>query len=178
MKHLTVALKFFFFASYVLAQQAKPDDSMKDCPMHQEHAAQSHDALVKSHGDQAMGFPHDQTRHHFRMAPDGGSIEITVRDAKDQKDIDAIHSHLALISARFADGDFSAPMFIHDGVPPGVTTMTRMKSAIHYVYEEMPLGGRVRIHSTDMAAIDAIHDFLRFQITEHQTGDRLEAAHQ
>jgi hypothetical protein len=178
MKHLTLALAFSFLASSVLAQQATPDDSMKDCPMHQQRTAQSHHAIVNGHGDQAMGFPHDQTTHHFRMAPDGGSIEVTVRDAKDKTNTDAIRSHLSHISAMFADGDFSAPMFIHDGVPPGVTTMARLKSVIHYTYAEMPLGGKVRIQSTDDLAVDAIHDFLRFQITEHQTGDSLEAAHQ
>jgi hypothetical protein len=76
----------------------------------------------------------------------------------------------------FGTGDFSAPMFVHDGVPPGVTTMKLMKSAIHYAYEEMPSGGRVRIKSGDSIAVASIHDFMRFQITEHQTGDALEVA--
>jgi hypothetical protein len=171
MKHLTVALSLSFLAFPVFAQQAKTDDSMKDCPMHQQHATASHEAIIKSHGDQAMGFPHDQTTHHFRMAPDGGSIEVMVQDAKDKTNTDAIRAHLSHISVMFANGDFSAPMFIHDGVPPGVTTMARLKSAIHYTYEERPLGARVRIQSADLAALDAIHDFLRFQITEHHTGD-------
>ena len=76
----------------------------------------------------------------------------------------------------FGNGDFSIPMFIHDEVPPGVTTMKLMKSAIHYTYEEMPSGGRIRIKSDDPIAVAAIHDFVRFQITEHQTGDPLEVA--
>jgi TusA-related sulfurtransferase len=65
-------------------------------------------------------------------------------------------------------------MFVHDSLPPGVTTMKLMKSAIHYAYEEMPSGGRVRIKSGDPIAVASIHDFIRFQITEHQTGDALE----
>jgi hypothetical protein len=173
MNHVTVALSISLLTSSVAALQATPD-SMKDCPMHRQHAGPAHEAVVKSHGDQAMKFPHDRTTHHFRMAPDGGSIEVTVRDAKDQTNTDAIRSHLSHISAMFADGDFSAPMFIHDGVPPGVTTMTRMKTVIRYTYAEIPLGGKVRIQSTDPAAVDAIHDFLRFQIAEHHTGDNLE----
>ena len=39
-------------------------------------------------------------------------------------------------------------MFIHDDVPPGVTTMKLMKSAIHYTYENMPIGGQVQLKSS------------------------------
>jgi TusA-related sulfurtransferase len=54
--------------------------------------------------------------------------------------------------------------------------MKLMKSAIRYTYEEMPSGGRIRIKSDDPIGLAAIHDFLRFQIAEHQTGDALEVA--
>lgn len=157
-----------------LAQQARPDDSMKDCPMHDQHAAQH--AVVERHGDQAMGFPHDKTTHHFRMMDDGGAIEVAANDPEDKTNMEAIRLHLTHIAMMFGAGDFSTPMFIHDGVPPGVTTMKLMKSAIHYTYEEAPAGGRIRMNSEDPIAVAAIHDFFRFQITEHQTGDALEAA--
>ena len=80
------------------------------------------------------------------------------------------------IASAFTNGDFFTPMFIHDGIPPGVTAMKLMKSAIHYSYEEIPSGGRVRFKSDDPVAVGAIHDFLRFQINDHQTGDGLEVA--
>ena len=142
--------------------------------MHDQHAA--HRAVVESHGDQAMGFPHDKATHHFRMMSDGGTIEITANDPNDRPNTGAIRSHLTHIAIMFANGDFSTPMFVHDGVPPGVTTMRLIKSAIHYTYEEMPSGGKVRITSDDPIGVAAIHDFLRFQITDHQTGDSLEVA--
>jgi hypothetical protein len=84
--------------------------------------------------------------------------------------------HLSHIAVMFGSGDFSTPMFIHAGVPPGATTMKLMKSQISYKYEQMPSGARVRIQSADPIALAAIHDFLRFQITDHQTGDSLEVA--
>lgn len=172
MNRFAIVLSLSLLALPVLAQEAKPDDSMKDCPMHDQHAA--HHAIVESHGDQAMGFPHDKTTHHFRMMGDGGAIEVAANDPEDKTNTEAIRSHLAHIAMRFGAGDFSTPMFIHDGVPPGVTTMKLMKSAIHYTYEETPAGGRIRIKSEDPIAVAAIHDFFRFQITEHQTGDALE----
>ena len=175
MNRLVLALSFSLFASPVFAQEAKPDDTMKDCPMRDQHAA--HHAAVEKNGDQAMGFPHDKTTHHFRMLSDGGAIEVTANDSNDKMDLGAIRSHLSHIAMMFSAGDFSTPMFIHDAVPPGVTTMKLMKTAIHYTYEEMSSGGRIRIKSVDPIAVAAIHDFVRFQITEHQTGDALEVAH-
>ena len=172
MNGLASALSILLLASPLLAQTTTSNDSMKDCPMHKEHA--DHHALVQQHGDQAMGFPHDKTTHHFRMASDGGTIEVRANDADDKTNTAAIRSHLAHIASMFTNGDFSAPMFIHNGVPPGVTTMKLMKASIRYAYDDVPSGGRVRITSTDPIAVAAIQDFLRFQITEHQTGDSLE----
>jgi TusA-related sulfurtransferase len=177
MNYLAIALSLSLLSSPLLSQEAKSDDSMKACPMHAQHAAQqAHDAIVESHGDQAMGCPHDKTTHHFRMMSDGGAIEVTVNDPNDKPNAGAIRSHLSHITVMFGNGDFSIPMFIHNSVPPGLTTMKLMKSAVHYTYEEMPSGGRIRIKSDDPIAVAAIHDFFRFQITEHQTGDALEVA--
>jgi len=175
MKRLAIALSLSLVSSPLLSQVAQSDDSMKDCPMHAQHLAQqAHRAVVESHGDEAMGFPHDKTTHHFRMTPDGGAVEVSVNDPNDKPNTEAIRAHLSHITMMFGDGDFSIPTFIHDGVPPGVTTMKLMKSAIHYTYEKMPSGGRIRIKSDDPIAVAAIHDFVRFQIREHQTGDALE----
>jgi hypothetical protein len=176
MNYLAIALSLSLLSSPLFSQDAKPNDSMKDCPMHAQQAAQAHHEVVESHGDQAMGFPHDKTTHHFRMISDGGVIEVTANNQNDKTNTDAIRSHLAHVTMMFGNGDFAIPMFVHDGVPPGVTTMKVMKSAIHYTYDEMPSGGRIRLKSDDPIGVAAIHDFLRFQITEHETGDTLEVA--
>jgi hypothetical protein len=118
-----------------------------------------------------MGFPHDKTTHHFHLRGDGGTIEVSANDPKDQRNIAAIRSHLSHIAQLFAGGDFTTPMSIHETVPPGAASMRLLKSAITYEYEQNASGGQVRIVSKDAVAIAAIHDFLRFQITEHETGD-------
>lgn len=147
------------------------------CPMYASHmGADGHHATVEGHGDQAMGFPHDKTTHHFRLAENGGAIEVTADHPTDTANIDAIRMHLAHIAQVFSEGDFSIPMFVHDGIPPGVTTMKLLKDKIHFAYEPLDSGGRVSVSSDDAVARAAIHDFLRFQITDHQTGDPLEAA--
>jgi hypothetical protein len=169
-----LVFSLLLFALPVFGQEATHDD-LKDCPMHAQHVAKSHQTLVESHGDQAMGFPHDKTTHHFRMEVNGGAIEVRASDPGDKTNTAAIRSHLKHVAMMFSNGNFSTPMFIHDSIPPGITTMKLMKAAIHYKYEEMPSGGRVRIETDDPIAVAAIHDFLRFQITEHQTGDALAA---
>jgi hypothetical protein len=142
---------------------------MKSCPMHKEQS--QHQADVEKHGDEAMGFSHDKTTHHFRLSTDGGTIEITVNDAKDADDLQAIQMHLKHIAVMFSNGDFSMPMFVHSQAPPGAAEMRDRRADITYTFEELPTGGRVRITTSNHDALNAVHDFLDFQIRDHQTGD-------
>jgi hypothetical protein len=153
-------------AVFVLCGLQMAAQDTQSCPMHKQHQAD-----VEKHGDEAMGFPHDKTTHHFRLSPDGGAIEVTVNDAKDIDDLQAIRMHLKHITAMFSNGDFSIPMFVHSRVPPGVTEMKDRRPDITYTFEELPTGGRVRITTTNHDALNAVHDFLNFQITDHRTGD-------
>jgi hypothetical protein len=72
----------------------------------------------------------------------------------------------------FAAGNLNIPMFIHDTTPPGAPVMEKRHDLIHYKFQETEAGARVRIRTADKAALDAVHEFLRFQIAEHHTGDR------
>lgn len=101
-------------------------------------------------------------------------IQVEANDPKDTVSRDQIRQHLGHIAVMFAEGNFDIPMFVHAQVPPGVTEMQRLKSAISYKYEETERGGRVSISSDDAQAVAAAQSFLRFQITEHKTGDPLE----
>jgi len=143
------------------------------CPMHKEHMkdAAQHQAEVEKHGDEAMGFPHDKTTHHFRLYSDGGAVEVTANDKNDSSNVEAIRSHLTHIVTMFSNGDFSLPMFIHDQVPPGVAVMKEKRSEIAYSFETLSAGGRVRIKTTNPQALEAVHSFLRFQIQDHHSGD-------
>jgi hypothetical protein len=51
--------------------------------------------------------------------------------------------------------------------------MQAKKRLIAYGYEDLPSGGSVVISTTDAGALKAIHEFIRYQITEHKTGDPL-----
>ena len=167
----TIIVLLLFCGLQLAAQDQNKD--MKSCPMHEKHAAGSaqHRADVEKHGDEAMGFPHDKTTHHFRLLSDGGAIEVTANDSNDSANTQVIRSHLKQIVSMFSNGDFSTPMFIHSQIPPGVPVMKQKRAAISYTFEELPAGGRLRIKTADQEALKGVHDFLRFQIEDHHTGD-------
>src|SRR6516164_6091231 len=131
-------------------------------------------ADVNARGDQGMGFSHEKTTHHFHLLAAGGAIEIHSNEPTDAKSQAAIRQHLAMIAVRFSQGDFALPMFIHSTVPLGVEDMKRLKNKITYKAENSENGAQLRITTHDPEALAAIHDFLRFQIRDHLTGDPLE----
>jgi hypothetical protein len=57
-----------------------------------------------------------------------GAIEIESNWPTDAVSREAIRQHLTVIAAKFSQGDFAIPMFIHATVPPGVETMKQLKS--------------------------------------------------
>jgi hypothetical protein len=137
----------------------------------QDHS--KHGELEKR-GDKGMGFAQGKTTHHFLLRKDGGAIQVTANSAGDKSSRDEIQMHLRHITQAFKSGEFNIPMFVHDQTPPGAATMTKLKNQIYYKYEATENGGRVVISSANADAITAIHEFLKFQITEHKTGDALE----
>jgi hypothetical protein len=130
------------------------------------------DQTMAHSGNAVMGFDQTKTAHHFRLYTDGGAIDAGVLDANDTQNRDAIRSHLPHVAMMFGDGDFNAPMLVHDSADvPGTKTMAARKDVIRYRYEDTPEGGRVSIITTDRDALEAVHAFLRYQIAEHKTGD-------
>jgi len=135
----------------------------------QEHGS-SH-----ARGAQVMGFDQARTTHHFSLYKDGGAIEVTANDPADTASTNAIRSHLQHIAVMFADGDFNAPMLVHDSTNvSGTKAMAKLKDRLRYSYGDVPAGGRISIATADRGAMDGVHEFLKFQIKEHKTGDPLD----
>jgi hypothetical protein len=147
-------------AGFSTQSAQKPEPPAK-CPMHDTHAQ------MEERGEKGMGFSQTATTHHFSINPNGGTIEVSVKDGSDTANRDAIRMHLGHIAKAFQSGDFDIPMFVHDTVPPGVPEMKRLQKEIRYSFEESPNGGRVVLSSANQVAIEAIHKFLKFQIEEH-----------
>jgi hypothetical protein len=88
-----------------------------------------------------MGFSHDAT-HLFHLLKDGGEIVVTANDPNDKASIEQIRMHLSHIVSMFSNGNFNAPMLIHDANPLGVATVMRLKSDIRYTVSEIDRGPR------------------------------------
>jgi hypothetical protein len=160
--------------SQAASHEARQHPTMPPGMTHAEHLKQmAKDAELKKRGTGAMGFDQDAATHHFRLSATGGSIEVEAKSRQDAKTMAEIRSHLREIAKAFADGDFIKPLATHAEVPPGVPVMQAQKTAIAYRYEDTKRGGAVKIETSDAAALTAVHDFLRYQITEHKTGDPL-----
>jgi len=140
------------------------------CPILQITAEQRA-AGVNLRGDHAMGFSHENTKHHFKLMSDGGAIEVDAINVTDTTTRDQIRKHLTQITSMFSSSNFEMPMFIHDTVPPGVPVMKEKHRVISYSFVATQGGAMVRIATHDPDALKAVHEFLAFQIKDHRTGD-------
>jgi len=167
-------LKYLLPVAYFLVSPHSSAFAQHDMPAgmtHDQHMARLKQAALRDRGRRAMKFDQDRTTHHFILRPDGGIINVEVNDPTDDTNRTAIRTHLEGIAADFAAGRFDAPFVTHDEEPPGTAAMRALRRSIRYAVEQTAGGARVRMNSTNNAAIAAIHDFLVYQIREHQTGD-------
>ena len=174
MQMLSMAVVLALGLFHSQAQEKPAEQASSICPAHPQQKPSGEEGRhqgVVQRGDEVMGFSHEKTTHHFRLYADGGAIEAEVNDSKDAASRDEIRSHFGHIAKLFAEGDFSAPMLIHAENPPGSEAMKRLRDAIEYKLESTEKGARIRITTKDAEALRAVHEFLRFQITDHRTGD-------
>ena len=126
-------------------------------------------AAMQKRGGMAMGVDQYTSAHKFDITPDGGRIQLQ-RGSNDSLGVVQIRAHMKLIQHAFQTGDFSTPVFVHSHDMPGTAVMSRKRSAITYSYADLPLGGEVRLTSSDPEAIAAIHEFMLAQRAEHHAG--------
>jgi len=136
-------------------------------------AAQTAGVVQRGESHEGMGFSQSTTTHHFYLTQTGGIIQVTAKDPTNTPQIATVQMHLKHIVGMFPEGDFSIPHFVHDTNPPGAATMKRLRASIRYTSETIDNGGRIRIETASPEALAAVHDFLRSQIKDHETGDSL-----
>lgn len=162
--YLSATISFILTFAAVGCAQEKPAEK-------NQHNHADHGNEVMQNGEKAMGFSQTATTHHFLLMKDGGAIRVEVNDPLDTENRDKIRTHLTGIAAQFSEGIFKTPFAVHGQMPPGMPIMDELKSEIKYKYEETENGAQVRISTENPKALAAIHDFLKFQIDEHKTGD-------
>jgi len=121
--------------------------------------------------EEVAGFDQEKSSCHFKLFPDGGIIEITVNDPSDVATRNAIQEQVVKIGRMLTEGNFAIPMLVGQQQPAGIVTMKRLQGDLKYAAENLTNGGRVQITTANSEALKAVHDFLRFEIQEHKTGD-------
>lgn len=120
-----------------------------------------------------MGFDVDKAVHHFYLLKNGGAIELTAKDANDAAMIKTLKQHLEMQAKNFEKGNFETQMQVHGKLPDGAPMLKKLRNEITYDVKSLDNGATLRIFSVNPEARQAIHEFLKFQINEHQTGDPL-----
>ena len=133
-------------------------------------------AGVQRRGETAMGVDQYTSSHFFEPLPDGGRI-VLQRDSADAAGTATIRDHMRHIAARFAEGDFRLPGFVHAQTVPGTAEMAARRRAITYTADTLPRGGQVRLRTADTTAVRAIHEFLAFQRADHRASGGEHSAH-
>jgi hypothetical protein len=124
-------------------------------------------AALQSRGQDAMGVDQYTSAHQFEPLPGGGRIALQ-RDSTDRAGVERIRVHMRDIADRFSRGDFTIPGFVHAREVPGTRVMADRKAQITYEARDLPGGAEVRIRATDPAAVEAVHEFLAFQRSDHR----------
>ena len=132
-----------------------------------ERAAKDDFAAMQERGQQVMGVNQYTSAHVVEDLADGGRVVLERADSADTAAVKTIRAHMHDIATAFRAGDFANPFQVHARTVPGTGVMTAKRSAIRYEEIDRPLGGEVRIRSTDPAAVAAIHEFLAFQRDAH-----------
>ncbi|MEO8200211.1 MAG: hypothetical protein ABI679_06810 [Gemmatimonadota bacterium] len=124
---------------------------------------------LQDRGRLHMGVDQYTSAHQFEPLPDGGRIALQ-REVPDSAGVAQIRRHLRTLQTAFEAGDFGTPAMVHDRPVPGTQVMTARRARIQYTFRELPQGGEIRLTTSDPAAIQAIHEFLAFQNSDHRTG--------
>ena len=124
-------------------------------------------ARVQARGETVMGVNQYTSAHVFEDLPDGGRIVLDRDTSSDIAGIAQIRRHMRDIAASFEAGDFTKPFQVHAEAVPGTSVMAARRGRITYQTLDRPRGAEVRIHTTDAAAVAAVHEFLAFQRRAH-----------
>ncbi|HEX5187422.1 MAG TPA: hypothetical protein VFV86_11085 [Nitrososphaeraceae archaeon] len=131
----------------------------------QDQSAASTSMLER--GDVAMGFNQSKISHQFKSTSSGGEIWITALNNSDIETIKQIKNHISVIQKEFSSGNFTKPFYIHVKDVPGTKIMSEKKDLIDYSINEIDNGATLILEAKDKELLDAIHQFMAFQGTEH-----------
>ena len=137
-------------------------------------ASDSAFAKLQQRGAGVMGVDQYTSQHVFEPLPNGGRI-VLQRKESDSAGEAVIREHMRTIAKSFAAGDFTLPGVVHAMKDvPGTVQMRALRKDITYTPQDLPRGGEVLIATSNPQAVQAIHEFLAFQRSDHRAGMHME----
>ena len=94
----------------------------------------------------------DMSLKRFRFEADGGAIEVEAKRVNDTQTRDAVRQQLR--------------HGLREQFPSATPAMQEHRNRIKYKYQETTRGARIRIIAKDQAALAAVQEFLRSQMTQ------------
>ncbi len=108
---------------------------------------------------------------HYYLVKNGGVIEITTKQPDDTATANAIMKYLESQKDLFDKGKNDSDNDVHGQMPAGLLTMKKLKNDITFNAVRQDNGGVLRIFSVNEQARQAIHDYMKYEIAAHATGD-------
>ena len=163
MKSFMVRVAGVFFLASVLASVG----------WSQSLASTSND--VNSRFGKALGTDVEKIVQHYYLLKNGGVMEFTAKDPGDTSTISALQKYMNAQKDLFEKGKIDADAEVHSRVPDGVPALKKLRNEITFFAVKSENGAALRMFSVDNEARQAIQQFLKFQISEHKTGDPMVA---
>ena len=118
----------------------------------------------------ALGAGLDKVALHFYLVKNGGVIELASKDPNDTGTIEAIRKYLQSQKDLWEKGKDPVTE-VHAKAPESANLMRKLRNDITFYTAKTDTGAVLRMFSINEQARDAIQDYLKFEITEHKTGD-------
>jgi len=134
-------------------------------------AATSSESEMNARFSKVLGTDVDKVVQHYYLVKMGGVIELTAKDPNDTATITALRKYLEAQKALYEKGKNDSDAEVHGKIPDGLATMKKMRNDITFYSTETDSGAVLRMFSVNDQARQAVHDFMKFQISEHKTGD-------
>ncbi len=123
---------------------------------------------IAKRGAKVMPFNLEQTVHVFSKKQDGGLQQVIVKNESNSEQIKLIREHLAEISKKFKQGDFSDPMTIHGKNMPGLEALKNsIQGEINIKYTKLSNGAQIYYSTAKPDLILAIHQWFDAQLSDH-----------
>lgn len=130
---------------------------------------------LNSRFSKTLGIDIDKVAQHYYLVRAGGVIELTAKDPNDTSTVKAIQKYLDMQKDLFEKGKNESENEVHGKVPDGAPVLKKMRNEITFYSGKTDEGGVLRMFTTNEQAKQAVYEFIKFEIGEHNTGDALTA---